>query len=56
MMLSSPGFPKPGPPPREAAAAWVGLADLVNGLFQFDSVDGPVYGVALVAAGAEGAS
>lgn len=56
MMLSSPGSPKPGPPPLETAAAEVGLADLVNGLFQFESVDGLADGVALVAAWAEGAS
>ena len=43
----------------EAAAAWEGLADLVAGLFQFESVDGPVDGVvpgALVVARAEGVS
>jgi hypothetical protein len=42
-----------------AAAAWVGLADLVSGLFQFESVDGPVDGLAagaLVAASADGVS
>jgi len=47
-MVSSPGSPKPGPSPLETAAAWVGLVDLVIGLFQFDSVDGrAVDGVAL---------
>ncbi len=39
MMASSPGPPK-RPSFRETAAACVGLADLVMGLFQFDSVDG----------------
>ncbi len=59
MTLHSPGSPKPGPSPLEAAAAWVGLADLVSGLFQFESVGGLVDGVApgaLVVAWAEGAS
>ena len=34
--------PVPGPVPSlpETAAAWVGLADFVMGLFQLDSVDG----------------
>jgi hypothetical protein len=54
-MVSSPGSPKPGPSPPEAAA-WVGVADLVTGLFQFESVDGLVDGVALVAAAADGVS
>lgn len=41
MMANSPGLPKrPEPSSRETAAACVGLADLVTGLFQFDSVDG----------------
>ena len=40
-MASSPGPPKrPEPSLRETAAACVGLADFVMGLFQFDSVDG----------------
>jgi hypothetical protein len=34
----------------------VGVADLVTGLFQFESVDGLVDGVALVAAAADGVS
>lgn len=42
MMASSPLLPNsPGPPSfRETAAACVGLADRVMGLFQFDSVEG----------------
>jgi len=55
-MVSSPGSPKPGPSPPEAAA-WEGVADLVTGLFQFESVDGLADGVApvaLVAAAADG--
>jgi hypothetical protein len=59
MTLHSPGSPKPGPSPLEAAAAWEGLADLVTGLFQFESVDGLVDGVvpgALMVAWAEGVS
>jgi hypothetical protein len=58
IMVSSPGSPKPGPSPPEAAA-WVGVADLVTGLFQFESVGGLVDGVApgaLVVAWADGAS
>ena len=39
-MVSTPGSPKPGPSSPETAAAWVGLVDLVTGLFQFDSVEG----------------
>jgi hypothetical protein len=39
-MASSPGSPKPGPSAPETAAAWVGLADLVTGLFQFVSEEG----------------
>ncbi|MDQ0679395.1 hypothetical protein QFZ30_002777 [Arthrobacter pascens] len=59
MTLNNPGSPKPGPSPLGAAAACVGLADLVSGLFQFESVDGPVDGVApgvLVTAWADGVS
>ena len=54
--------PAPGPVPSlpEMAAAWVGLADFVMGLFQLDSVDGPaVDGVGLgdaVVASAAGVS
>jgi hypothetical protein len=41
MIASSPGPPKrPEPSFRETAAACVALADLVMGLFQFDSVAG----------------
>ena len=59
MTLNSPGSPKPGPSLLGAAAAWVGLADLVSGLFQFESVGGPVDGLAagaLVTASADGVS
>jgi hypothetical protein len=41
MMAGRPGSPKPGPSPALTAAAAVGLADLVAGVFQFDAVDGP---------------
>jgi hypothetical protein len=41
MMGSSPGPPSsPEPSFRDTAAAWVGFADLVMGLIQFDSRDG----------------
>jgi hypothetical protein len=40
MMASSPGLSKrPEPPVLDIAAAGVGVADLVMGLFQFDSRD-----------------
>ncbi|WP_307077065.1 hypothetical protein [Arthrobacter pascens] len=59
MTLNSPGPPRPGPSALERTAAWVGLADLVSGLFQFDSVDGLADRMApgaLVTASADGAS
>jgi hypothetical protein len=60
MMAGRPGSPKPGPSPALTAAAAVGLADLVTGVFQFDDVDGAAgAGVApgeLVVASADGAA
>lgn len=60
MMAGSPGSPKPGPAPALTAAAAVGLADLVAGVFQFEAVDGPPgAGVALgelVVASADGSA
>jgi hypothetical protein len=42
MMARSPGLPNsPEPSFRDTAAACVGFADLVTGLSQFDSADGP---------------
>ena len=41
MMGSNPGLPKsPEPSFRETAAACVGVADFVTGVFQLDAADG----------------
>lgn len=39
VMVRGSGPPVPGPPAGATAAAWVGLAGLVTGLVQFDSVE-----------------
>ena len=39
-MIGKSPEPKSGPSLSDTAAAWVGLADFVMGLFQLDSVDG----------------